>query len=59
MFHGSVESDDCDEEEENAWGDDAADDVQTRDHVRSLAVRRDAYQQKRDHLENFIETFFD
>ena len=45
VFHGSVETDDCNEEEEDAGSDDAADDVQTRDHVGRLAVRRDADQQ--------------
>ena len=55
MFHGAVESDDSDEEEEDAGSDDAADDVQARDHVRRLAVSRDADQQKSYHLKIFLK----
>ena len=48
---GSVEAGERDEEQEDAGRDDAADDVKAGDHVRRLAVGRDADQQERDHLE--------
>jgi hypothetical protein len=51
MLDSSVESGQGDEEEENSGRDDSADNVETRHHVRRLAVRRDADQKKRDHLE--------
>ena len=51
VFDGSVKSNDCDEEQENATGNDAADDVEAGDHVRRFAVRRDADQKECDHLQ--------
>ena len=51
VLDGSVKSNDCDEEKENATGNDAADDVEAGDHVRRFAVRRDADQKECDHLQ--------
>ena len=54
VLNCSVESNDCDEEEENATGNDTTHDVQAGDHVRRFAVSRNPDQEKRDHLKQIF-----
>ena len=54
VFDGSVESNDCDEEKENAASNNTTNDVEAGDHVRRLAVSGDSDEQEADHLKKYL-----